>query len=279
MEEITVMQIKPYLQRAETLIEKGSEAELRYACLELRFALELMTYKKGQKYLEQLPYEVVRKWQPQKLLKAISQIDELCECSGRIRISEVEDREKIFLEGQFNSFSCRELNKIYNKLGSFLHSKSLEQMFKRKSPKQDLKSILEKVLSQIEKVVFTTIQDPVVFDGVSFLCEAGCGISTKCSISNLHQKKELRCVNPACQAVHTLFKNDSGNYCWRLRVIPWVCPSCESKNTSEFHVNSFPAKYICPSCSHEFIMDYGLNIWTKDEWYDLTAQGIIKRSS
>lgn len=50
--------------RSKALLAAGDEASIRHACLELRFAIEYLTYDRLQVYLAEVPNDAVKKWTP-----------------------------------------------------------------------------------------------------------------------------------------------------------------------------------------------------------------------
>jgi hypothetical protein len=60
---------------ARSLITAGDEASLRYAALEIRMAIELMFYKLLSSYKEELPDDLLKHWQPKKIIDALIDCD------------------------------------------------------------------------------------------------------------------------------------------------------------------------------------------------------------
>src|ERR1700704_18615 len=63
------------LERARGELNSNDDERLPYAVLELRFAMEAITYDRAQAFKEDLPYEEYRTWQPRKVVAVLAEID------------------------------------------------------------------------------------------------------------------------------------------------------------------------------------------------------------
>ncbi|MCK1288940.1 hypothetical protein IVB41_34080 [Bradyrhizobium sp. 44] len=63
------------LARARVELASADDERLPYAMLELRFAMEAITYDRAQAFKEDLPYEEYRTWQPRKVVAVLAGID------------------------------------------------------------------------------------------------------------------------------------------------------------------------------------------------------------
>ncbi|MDO9424021.1 MAG: hypothetical protein Q7T40_07505 [Methylobacter sp.] len=59
------------LHRAKDLIAQDDEISAKYACLELRFCIEYITYSQLQIYLKEVPNDTVKKWTPKQIINAV----------------------------------------------------------------------------------------------------------------------------------------------------------------------------------------------------------------
>ena len=60
---------------------------VRYPALELRKDIETTTYNCSQTYMEELPTDECKTWQPQKLLAALVEIEPHAATSGAVEFS------------------------------------------------------------------------------------------------------------------------------------------------------------------------------------------------
>ena len=72
--------------RAREHLTSGAPGRLRYAALELRLALEAVSYGTAQAYSEELPESAYEQWQPPKLVELLLEQDPGADQSVRVRI-------------------------------------------------------------------------------------------------------------------------------------------------------------------------------------------------
>ena len=63
------------LQKAESLIEIGDADSFRYASLQLRMGIEYLFYELIPLYRDELPDDILTKWQPKDVLDAVLACD------------------------------------------------------------------------------------------------------------------------------------------------------------------------------------------------------------
>lgn len=63
------------LDKAEAWLKSDDPDALRYAALDLRMAIEHWFYDIRASYIAWIPEEIVRKWQPHQIMKAILEVD------------------------------------------------------------------------------------------------------------------------------------------------------------------------------------------------------------
>jgi hypothetical protein len=59
------------LNRARSELESGDDARLKYAALELRLAMEAITYDRARTYRNEMPPQEYDTWQPRKLMQLL----------------------------------------------------------------------------------------------------------------------------------------------------------------------------------------------------------------
>src|SRR5262245_887190 len=74
------------VDRAKTLLANGDEHSARYACLELRLTIEYLIYDQLQIYRDELPNDMVKKWQPRELIAAMLTVDPHADVGGRLQV-------------------------------------------------------------------------------------------------------------------------------------------------------------------------------------------------
>ncbi len=114
----------------------GTDDELRYACLELRLAIEALAYDTLQSYSEDVDDAVnlaYREWQPSKVLKALCDYDPIADRALRIELWEVGSdenpkRERPMFTGVDDRFTAEWAEKAHRSMSSFLHQRTISQI-------------------------------------------------------------------------------------------------------------------------------------------------------
>jgi hypothetical protein len=128
------------VEGAKTLLANGDEPSARYAYLELRFAIEYLTYDLLQTYREELPYDALKKWQPRELIAEMRTVDPYADCRSRLEVGpevipgEPPPTEGWISLGEEHKFSIEWANKKYNALGNYLHAPTLHQLESGNAP-------------------------------------------------------------------------------------------------------------------------------------------------
>ncbi|HUY90517.1 MAG TPA: hypothetical protein VMV10_17400, partial [Pirellulales bacterium] len=108
------------VDKAEALIEKGDEDRLRYACLELRMAIEHLFYDLLPRYADEVPTDMARRWQPQKVIEVLTDCDPFVQNDCKIAFGSHQSGAAVVLESKGVSKSL--IKSYWHKLGSFLHA-------------------------------------------------------------------------------------------------------------------------------------------------------------
>lgn len=120
------------LKRAKAELASGVDERLPYAALELRMAIECVTYERAKSYEEEMPENVYDVWQPSKLMKQLLELDPLADQSGALFFG-LEDEPGVPAKemkslGKENVFSMRDIKRTYDALGSYLHQPTIKQL-------------------------------------------------------------------------------------------------------------------------------------------------------
>jgi len=122
---MTIYNKRQCLDRAQNMLSKEDDSFLRYACLELRFCMEAITYEKLNAYSSYVPAKVFNKWQPAHALKVLLQFEPNADENFTMYVSPESSpgvpTGKRTNFGEHRTFKLNWLKKNYNKLGSYLH--------------------------------------------------------------------------------------------------------------------------------------------------------------
>lgn len=254
----------PYISRAREHLESGEPHRLRYACLELRYALERVAYHKLQQRLDRVSLEEIAAWQPGRMMDILMElVDEHIDRDFTLSIAEeiepgVASKKGFSPLGKVKGISPRELGKYWHKIGSYLHVQMPKK--KRERPIEPdaskLKPFLEEVVRYIEEITETRF-DAHLSQNAVFECG-------KCKQKIVRNQKLLKhgtviqCQNPNCNASYiTKIENDKISV--DLNEIQLDCKNCQ--NIIYFDANEFlkmktneHASVTCDECGARHVV-------------------------
>jgi len=184
-----------YLNRAKKMLSESENHSIRYACLELRFCLEIIAYRQLEQYGEEIPGSVVREWKPDRIIKLLASFSPGSDQDSELSIGLHSSPDAIPKEwtssGKAKAIPWGMFRKHYNKLGSYLHSpmkvKDLEKVIDKEK--------LNKIISDIEHVLSSTI---ILAFKATINAECDCGKTIFIGQSEFEDGELVRCGNQAC---------------------------------------------------------------------------------
>jgi hypothetical protein len=190
------------ITNAKSLIARGDEASLRYAALELRMCMELITYEKLRTYSSMIPESILEKWQPPQAVKALLEFEPHADESyvlsyGRQKGPAI-PAESMTVLGEHKSLSYKWLKTHYNKIGYALHAQAKAKTGdSRESTKW--KDYLLQVVSELEEVIASRINGSgmrTVFSSECERCEGRVVVNSAAAKNT----GRAACFNPECKA-------------------------------------------------------------------------------
>ncbi len=106
--------------KAKELLSSSEEDSVRYACLQMRMAIESLFYDLARFFKEELPTNAFTKWQPKEFLDTLIEIDPDIQNDSWLYFREPDEPEYTLL-GVHKKPSRKMLRDHYHKLGFFLH--------------------------------------------------------------------------------------------------------------------------------------------------------------
>lgn len=250
--------------RAKNLLVNGDEPSSRYACLELRFAIEYLTYDLLQTYRDELPYDIVKKWQPREIISEMRNMDPYADCSSQLFVgpevslgapppTNVEWKSL----GEEHRFTMEWANKNYNALGNYLHASTLHQLESGSTPKPEtILARVTEVLHECERVLNSRIWNNNFGNFFWFDC-GDCKTRIKGRVKDLAQKQVVKCRQ--CHAQHDIEFGEGQKVTVTLRKISYICPPpCESQNWVGIHRVVEGQVFICAKCERRATVVYQL---------------------
>ena len=119
------------VQTARSELAESEGGSLQVAVLQLRMAMEALTYEGAAKYAEELGPEGMKTWQPRQLMRRILEIDPNADTTATFRIGR-EPSCRVSPDcmtelGTDHALSLAALKEHYDALGSFLHAPTIDQ--------------------------------------------------------------------------------------------------------------------------------------------------------
>lgn len=249
------LEARQALDRALSQLATEDATHLKYAALELRLAMEALTYDRARAYAAEIPPSSYDTWQPKKLMLLLLDIDPN---AGRDSMLSVGVETEYGVQpavmkpmGQEKVLSLATLKKHYDALGSYLHMPTIKQLDADSSPDKDK---LTKRCKEIAEFIAGVLASPVFNITLGGFAEITCECGATIRKRLLHGTATLEAQCFACPASYFLEETVAGQVLWKpnqqkLRcqlagcdtpiiawqreIEPgrnWTCPKCASKN-------------------------------------------------
>lgn len=226
---------KECFNRAKDLIDKGDEASLRYACLELRQCIESIAYDKLRLYIKFVPEKELMKWQPNRVFEFLEKV---APNSTKDYAFKITKKNTFSLDGTTVFKACHStlnsnlLKKTYSKLGSNLHTPTLLQQKDYHQKNTKLKTDMIRILNDLEPIVNSNF-DNNIGNVVTFLC-GYCGEGIYHRNSGLNVGDQVTCPSLKCGMLYAICEIRGENFTYEpVNVdIPCSCGETVSINYS-----------------------------------------------
>lgn len=248
------------LSRAKAEIASGESHRLRYAALELRMALEALTYDRAQMYQDELPPSECDIWQPGKLLKVLMEIEPLVNVSTVIRYKK--EASATSPEGDWKELGddtvipMKVVNKYHNALGSSLHMSTMRQLENGQAfDAPSVKAKCDSVIAEIEKALASKVQANFGDFGRFECMKCGAVVRKRLSVDTPSLVATCYGNHPGviCGAQYGLVMAADGHWGGAPMQSRFSCPASDCDH--EFVVWQSEVKeqasWTCPKCSSE----------------------------
>lgn len=218
-------------RRARLELESDDDNRAKYAALELRFALEALTYDKALQYKDDFPPSEFETWQPRKVMATLLEIDPDADKDVTIAIGlqkglgqPASDMQSL---GSEKKLSLANLKAQYDALGNYLHAPSLKQV--TSGTGQDIDRLRERCVDVL-KCITEIEASPVWGTKFSNIGHAPCGRCGHEIRRNLGvgQQGPWLAYCPGCKAPHDVSENEAGQIRFTPRQKEMICSSCKT---------------------------------------------------
>jgi hypothetical protein len=218
------------LSRAKAELATQDLHRLRYAALELRDAMEAVTYDRALAFKDEIPPEEYRTWQPRKLMAVLVDIDPSIGMTSTIAVG-IESEygkpaENMETLGTDQVLTLKDIKTHYDAIGSHLHMPSLEQLETGKiADPAKLRTRCETVVAALELVLSSPVYN-VTLSNFALLAECmneACRRPVRKRIP--HGKTEIEAECFECKATYTVVSHPGGVVEFKPNTTLIGCPS------------------------------------------------------
>lgn len=245
MVDVNRYEKKFHYEKARSLLECNDLQSIRYACLELRYFIEAHVYQQLLAGADEIPRTIIETWQPNKAIKLLSEFDDLADKDLHLSIFSQDGELKDTIT--YNNIPIKDLNKLYNSLGSYLH---LPMPKKLADYKIDKKKIV-KIFDQLGRL--TTGNLMVVKANYEFFpCEA-CGENILYTQNYVKSNESIACQNDSCRIEHVI-RNSEDSVSFGSKYV-FECGVCHREATVFFSKIEDGYKFKCGHCETEYTFE------------------------
>lgn len=234
-----------HYEKARSLLESDDLQSLRYACLELRYFIEAHVYQQLLAGAEEIPRTIIETWQPNKAIKLLSDFDDLADKDLHFSIFSEEGELQDTIT--YNNIPIKDLNKIYNSLGSYLHLPMPKKLADHKIDKN--KTV--KIFDQLKRL--TTGNLMVVKASYEFFqCEA-CGENVLYTQHYVKSNESIACQNDSCRIEYAIRASENSVSFGSKYV--FECGVCHKEASVFFSKIEDGFKFKCGHCETEYTFE------------------------
>jgi len=240
-----------HVLRAKAEMAVNDPVRLRYAALEVRLAMEAITYDRAHAYKAEIPVEKYSTWQPRQVLEYLTQIDPHAALSSTISFGREETYgvapPKMTVIGTDVALTMRDLRKHYNSIGAYLHPPTLDKIDDPSAhDPARLRARCEECITVLEKI----LASPAWNSTLGYFSISTCQRCGKPMHRRQHpngEPVEMECFE--CKAEYTVKQTPDGTI-WEPHITVEPCPSegCPEKVTIWRDENKPGTHWTCHGC-------------------------------
>lgn len=248
---------RTHFNLAEKQLDAGEDQRLKYVALELRMAMEALTYDRALAYKDEFPPQEYETWQPRKVLSVLLEIDSTADKGSSISFG-LETRygeppEHMTHLGSEEVLGMGILKKHYDALGSYLHIQSMKQLRTQKTVDYSrMRSRCQEIVIFIGRVLASPVFNVTLGRFARIDCEQ-CSKPIRKRFQQRQNEVEAECYE--CCASYTIVDCGDGQFEWKPQQQEiqcagegceqtiavwrrelevgrnWACSACGGKNT------------------------------------------------
>nr|WP_315492837.1 hypothetical protein [uncultured Pseudomonas sp.] len=243
---------KEYLDRAKNILSESELHSVKYACLELRFCLEVIAYRQLKQFGDEIPGSIVGQWKPDYIIRKLASFSPESEHDGKLSIGSHNNPDEIPKEwgniAESRAVQWKTFRKHYQTLGSYLHA-SMKIEDREKTIKQ---KTLDKIISDIEYVLSATAI-VAIKNVINAKCE--CGESIFIGQSEFEDNELIRCTSQSCGLFwHKVTLEDGAQVLKPAKLLVFKCSCTEAISVP---VEKVWDRFHCRSCRNTYRLNLG----------------------
>lgn len=250
------------LDLARAQLATGQTDYLKYAALELRMAMEALTYDRAEAYAAELPPSEYDMWQPKKLLQQLLDIDPFADKDSTISYGMEEEYgiqpAVMNALGPEKVLNLATLKKHYDALGSHLHMPTIKQLSQGKGPDTaKLAKRCGEIADFIADVLASSVFNSTLGVFAQMPCDE-CGAIIRKRMPFGVESLEARCFE--CPASYTLEGGADGQVTWKPQQHELRCrfPGCDTPAVIWDHELEPGRQWTCQRCSSTNLICLGV---------------------
>lgn len=254
------------LNRAQKELASGDDERLRYAALDLRLAIEALTYDRAQAFASEMPPSEYSTWQPRKLLEVLLEIYPHVDKGSTLRFGEEDSTGKpagtMHSLGSEKVFDLRAVKKHYDALGSFLHMPTLKQLDGGGGANLSrLRQRCALIVAALDAALASPIFNITLGSFARMDC-LECGKPLRRRLPSGGQDTEADCFE--CAASYRLSAVEGGKVLWEPLQQQIRCPTVDCGHSFPVWVRETKqgAAWQCPTCHQRYRL--GLAIFPEE---------------
>lgn len=252
------------LNRAKENLKYSNPEYIKYAALELRMAIEGLTYDRANAYIKEIDPKEYNTWQPKKVMQMLLDIEpkaDKCSSLSFGRQDKMGEPAKIMTSlGSEQVFNLSLIKKYYDALGSFLHLPTIKQL--QDKPEADIKKLREKcleIINHIEKVLESPIFN-ITLGSFSEIACFKCNKTIRKRIPHGQIKVVAKCLDTECGATYSVTDAGEGKINWepQLEKIECLAENCNEITTIWQSEIREGVHWKCRKCNKEHSIEFSV---------------------
>ncbi|MFT3930394.1 MAG: hypothetical protein QM709_08885 [Spongiibacteraceae bacterium] len=254
---------REHLKRAEEELCTSFEQRLKYAALELRMAMEALTYDRALAYKDEFPPAEYKTWQARKVMLVLLDIDPAADKDSSLFVGVEEQYGVAALQinslGSEKVLSMKVLKEHYDAVGSYLHMQSMKQTLDGVTLNFDkLRARCNEIADFVKQVLASPIFNVTLGGFASIECME-CGKPVRKRIPSGKREVFIECYE--CKATYTISDEGGGKVMWTPHHHEIECAnaSCRHKIIVWNHELEVGRRWVCENCKGENVFVLGIS--------------------